>query len=301
MNPVLSDFVAHTATSLADALALLSEPPHPQTGPWKPLAGGTDLMVQMGEGRLPAGRYVDLFSLPELRGIEMQETCIQIGALTTYSDIRKHQELAREFPLLAEAARMTGALAIQNRGTLGGNIANASPAADTPPALLVYDAELQLCSQRGIRTVPYSAFHVGYKRLALQPGELISKILLPRCVKGTDGHPVHYYRKVGTRAAQAISKVCFAGFARKQGDTLSHVRIALGSVAPTPVRCPLTESFLASVPLSQLSLQTLQKAQATLAREISPIDDIRSTAAYRRKVAQNLLTQFIKTCQNPAP
>ncbi len=294
MSHNVSEFVAQSVDSLTAALALLSEPADPQRGPWRPLAGGTDVMVQLGAGQLAKGRYVDIWAVPELRGITVQDDAVELGALTTYSEIRRHALLEQEFPLLGWAARETGAIAIQNRGTIGGNIANASPAADTPPALLVYDAELELQSARGVRTIPYASFHRGYKQMDLQPGELITKIKLRRQAAPSSQRPVHYYRKVGTRAAQAISKICLAGYARVEGDRISHLRLAVGSVAPTPLRCAKTESALTQGPLTEA---LIRRAEATLAYEISPIDDVRSTSIYRRKVTLNLLREFVSRCR----
>jgi CO/xanthine dehydrogenase FAD-binding subunit len=294
MSHNLSDFIAQTVKTLPEALALLAEPADPSRGPWRPLAGGTDVMVTLAAGTLPAGRYVDIWPLDELRGITVSETAIELGALTTYSEIRKHPELTRAFPLLGLAARETGAHAIQNRGTIGGNIANASPAADTPPALLAYDAELVLVSQQGPRTVPYSQFHSAYKQMDRRPDELIAKVRLRRPDSDAPGRTVHYYRKVGTRAAQAISKVCLAGFARIDGQRLLNIRLGLGSVAPVPLRCTRTESVLLSAPLDEA---LVRRAEATLAYEVSPIDDVRSTAPYRRRVTLNLLREFLGRCR----
>jgi CO/xanthine dehydrogenase FAD-binding subunit len=193
--------------------------------------------------------------------------------------------IAGEFPLLCQAAAETGSIATQNRGTLGGNIANASPAADSPPALFVYDAELELVSASGSRWVPYHGFWSGYKQMDLRSGELIRRIRLPREKSGWK----HYYRKVGTRRAQAISKVCFAGVARADAGLIVDVRIALGSVAPTVLRAVETEKILRG---QRLSPAILRAAQEALAREIAPIDDMRSTSHYRRRVAQNLLAEF---------
>jgi CO/xanthine dehydrogenase FAD-binding subunit len=206
--------------------------------------------------------------------------------LTTYADIRAHDALAAEFPLLGAAARVTGGVATQNRGTIGGNIANASPAADTPPVLLVYDAELELMSATGTRRVPYAAFHRGYKQMDLAPGELIVRVHLPP----RDRHWRDYYRKVGTRRAQAISKVCVAGSILMEGTTVKDVRLALGSVAPTVVRAARTEETLRGRPLEAGAIAA---AEQTLASEIAPIDDIRSTARYRARVAANLLREFL--------
>jgi len=252
---------------------------------WKPFAGGTDLMVLLEAGKLPHKKFLSIWKLPELRGISVTPTHVAIGALTTYSDVRRHELLTREFPLLCRAAAETGSIATQNRGTLGGNIANASPAADSPPALLVYDAELELVSANGTRWVPYQTFWKGYKQIDLRDGELIRAIRLPRG-KSTW---THFYRKVGTRRAQAISKVCFAGAALLESGRIADVRIALGSVAPTVLRAVETEKLLRGEKPSPVLLQTAQK---TLARQIAPINDIRSTAHYRLRVAQNLLAEF---------
>ena len=188
--------------------------------------------------------------------------------------------------MLCQAAKETGGIAIQNRGTLGGNIVNASPAADSPPALLAYDAELELISRSGSRTIPYAKFHRGYKQMDLREDELLLAIHLPR----QGAQLIHYYRKVGTRKAQAISKVCFDGVAEVENNTVTHVRIALGSVAPVPIRCERTEAALRNQPLTN---EIIKSAASTLAAEIAPIDDIRSTRDYRLRVSLNLLQDFL--------
>lgn len=256
-----------------------------EPGAWKPFAGGTDVMVLLEAEKLPHRKFVSIWGLPELRGIEVTPAHVTLGALTTYTELRHHEIMAYEFPLLCQAAAETGSIATQNRGTLGGNIANASPAADSPPALFVYDAELELVSASGARWVPYHGFWSGYKQMDLRSGELIRRIRLPREKSSWK----QYYRKVGTRRAQAISKVCFAGAARVEAGRIVDVRIALGSVAPTVLRAVDTEKTLRGQRLSPAILHT---AQETLAREIAPIDDMRSTSRYRRRVAQNLLAEF---------
>ena len=193
--------------------------------------------------------------------------------------------------MLCQAASETGGLAIQNRGTLGGNIVNASPAADSPPALLAYDAELELVSQNGARWVPYQGFHTGYKQIIMRADELLTRIRLPR----TTGGLPQYYRKVGTRKAQAISKVCLAATARIQDQTIEDLRLAYGSIAPVPLRCIKTESALRGTRLGE---DTIVKAKSELAREIAPIDDIRSTRNYRLKVSLNLLEDFLMQLGN---
>jgi len=267
--------------SLAEALEWLSREP----GEWKPIAGGTDLMVLLEAGKLQHKKFLNIWKLPELREVVVTPSHIVLGALTTYSEVRRHAILAQEFPLLAKAASETGSVATQNRGTIGGNIANASPAADTPPALLVYDAELELVSAKGTRLVPYQGFWTGYKQIGLREDELIRGIRVPRNKSGWK----HYYRKVGTRRAQAISKVCFAGAARLDAGRILDVRIALGSVAPTVLRAVETEAALRGEIITN---SVVRHAQEVLAREIAPIDDVRSTAWYRLRVAQNLLAEF---------
>jgi CO/xanthine dehydrogenase FAD-binding subunit len=271
---------------LSAALQSISAEP----GVWRPLAGGTDLMVLLEAGKLPHRKFLSIWKLAELRGIEVTARHAVLGALTTYSEVRRNEVLAREFPLLVRAAAETGSIATQNRGTLGGNIANASPAADSPPALLVYDAELELVSASGARWVPYFGFWTGYKRIAMRPDELIRGIRLPR--RGTTtATSRHYYRKVGTRRAQAISKVCIAATAEVEDNRVRTARIALGSVAPTVFRAVETEKILQG---ESLTPALLRAAQETLGREIAPIDDIRSSARYRRRIAQNLVAEFFE-------
>ena len=269
--------------NLSDALDTLAREP----GVWQPFAGGTDLMVLLESGKLQHKNYLNIWNLAELRGIEVTDSQIAIGALTTYTEIQSHPVLRAEFPMLCQAASETGGLAIQNRGTLGGNIVNASPAADSPPALLAYDAELEFVSASGSRRLDYEHFHTGYKQMTIRPDELLARILLPRTSK--DLH--HYYRKVGTRKAQAISKTCFAATARMENKLVTDLRIALGSVAPIPLRCLQTEAVVRG---ARIDDDLIQQAQKALANEITPIDDIRSTRNYRLRVSLNLLEDFLR-------
>jgi CO/xanthine dehydrogenase FAD-binding subunit len=287
MRAFIPNYQLTTPASLADALALLGNEP----GVWKPFAGGTDLMVLLEAGRLAHRNYINIWGLRELRGIEANDTHITLGALTTYTEVQTNPILRREFPMLCQAASETGGLAIQNRGTLGGNIVNASPAADSPPALLAYDAEIELVSTRGSRWLPYQGFHTGYKQMRIEPGELLSRIRIPRNTEEV----THYYRKVGTRKAQAISKVCIATVGRTENGQIADTKIAVGSVAPIIVRCVETENTLRG---RKLDDETIKMACETMAREISPIDDIRSTARYRLQVAKNLLEDFLTGLQN---
>src|SRR5882762_4686794 len=278
MRAYVPSYQLISPANLSEALDVLAL----DNGEWQPFAGGTDLMVLLEAGRLPHKNYLNIWNLSELRGIEVSDSEVTLGALTTYTEIQDHEILRAEFPMLCQAASETGGLAIQNRGTLGGNIVNASPAADSPPALLAYDAELELVQASGSRWVPYHGFHTGYKEMIIRPDELLARIRLPRNTKGL----TQYYRKVGTRRAQAISKVCFAAVARLNTAGIAEVRIALGSVAPVPLRCPKTEDQLRGREVDQ---QIISGAKAELERELAPIEDIRSTRNYRLRVSLNLL------------
>lgn len=243
-------------------------------------------MVLLEAGKLSHRNYLNIWPLQELRQIDVDAEHVTLGGLITYTDIQKSPVLVAEFPMLCQAASETGGLAIQNRGTLGGNIVNASPAADSPPALLVYDAQLELSSSKGVRWVSYNGFHTAYKQMGIRGDELLTRIKLPRSTEPF----AHYYRKVGTRKAQAISKVCFAGILRLNQTRVDDVRIALGSVAPIPLRCVRTESVLRGHTINE---KLVQAATQQFSAEISPIDDIRSTKDYRLRVAQNLLADFL--------
>ncbi len=282
MRTWLAGFDMVRAQSLDEALQRLANEP----GIWTPFAGGTDLMVLLESGKLKKTQYLDLWSVPELRGIREEPDALIIGALSTYTDLLESTSIRAEFPLICDAARETGAIAIQNRGTIGGNIANASPAADLPPALLVYDASLEIRSTRGRRVIAYEQFHKGYKVMDLAPDELITAIRLPRGKPRT----MQTYRKIGTRRAQAISKVCFAAAADVHDGVVRDIRVALGSVAPTVVRCASTEAKLRG---QRLTPDVIAAARLQIDRDIAPIDDIRSNERYRRLVAANLLEQFL--------
>jgi xanthine dehydrogenase small subunit len=242
-----------------------------------PMAGCTDLYVLLNFGSLPHTRLLNLWGLDDLRGIERRGDRIRIGALSTYTDLMRSPIIRRELPMLAAAAREVGGVQIQNRGTIGGNIANGSPAGDTLPVLAAADAIVELASASGTRQVPFTAFYAGYRRTVARPDELIAAVEVPRI------RAPQYFRKVGTRAAQAISKVVIAGIGG------AEPRIALGSVAPTVVRLPQTEAALARG-------LSIADAQRSLLAEISPVDDIRSTAEYRRRIAANLLAEFWTSC-----
>ena len=287
-NP--SDYEMLAPGSLPVIVSLLAKEP----GVWLPIAGGTDVMVQYAAGKLSARKLVSIWNLPELRRIEVTTGEIRIGAGCTYTDLRKHDVVRKELPLLASAARWTGAIANQNRGTIGGNIVNASPAADSLPALLVYDAELILVSVRGERRLPYQNFHTGYKKTLLAPDELVQAVCLPRRFSRYFNHA----RKVGARNAQAISKVCIAALGVMADGVVEDVRIALGSVAPVPLRLLETEQVVKGRTIDSKLLLLAGKAAAA---EIRPIDDIRSTARYRAAVAGNLVVEFLNRLNSQRP
>jgi OHCU decarboxylase len=279
-NP--SDYEMVAPGNLHAIVSLMAKEP----GVWVPIAGGTDVMVQYAAGKFPARKLVSVWNVPELRRIEVTAGEVRIGAGSTYTDLCGDETIGREFSLLHSAARWTGGVANQNRGTIGGNIMNASPAADSLPALLVYEAELILVSARGERRLPYVGFHTGYKKTQLAADELVQTVCLPRRFSGYFKHA----RKVGARNAQAIAKVCIAGLGRLANGVVDDVRIALGSVAPVPLRLRETERAVRGKVIDSDLLLSVRKA---VAAEIRPIDDIRSTARYRAAVAGNLVAEFL--------
>ena len=271
MQGLISNRTLLQPRSLSDALRMLRD-----EGPLVPLAGCTDLYVALNLGMLGPVRFVNLWPLDALRVIALRGDVLSIGALATYSDIMRSPLIRRRLPMLASAARDVGGVQIQNRGTIGGNVANASPAGDTLPVLAAADAVVVLRRGDSARRVPFSAFYTGYRQSVMRSDELITALEVPR-VRGRQ-----WFRKVGTRAAQAISKVVMAAVAPGGDDP---PRIAIGSVAPTVVRLPATEAALAGG-------ASIAAAQRVLLEEIAPIDDLRSSAEYRARVAANLLARF---------
>jgi OHCU decarboxylase len=283
-----ADYELVAPANLSSALSLLAQEP----GTWLPIAGGTDLMVQYAAGHLATRKLVSIWNLPELRRIEILPGETRLGAGCTYTDLIQNAVVNREFPLLTSAARWTGGVANQNRGTLGGNIVNGSPAADSLPALLVYGAELILVSVRGDRRVLYEKFHTGYRKTQCAADEVIQFICLPRQFLDYRA----YTRKIGARNAQAISKVCLAALGRVAGDVIEDIRMAVGSVAPIPFRLTETEKVLRG---KRIDPTLILLAKKTAAREIQPIDDIRSSARYRRAVTANLVVEFLDGFNEP--
>ena len=268
MRTAISELDLRRPTSLGEALTILRDDP-----PRAPIAGATDVYVALNFGTLSTKRYLDIWGLDELRGITVRDDRLVLGALATYMDCVRSRDVAQRLPMLADASRLVGGPQIQNRGTIGGNVANASPAGDSLPVLAAADAVVVLRSASNERRVPLTSYYTGYRASVRKPDELIVAVEVPR-VDGTQ-----WFRKVGTRAAQAISKVV-VGAVRS-----SSPRIAFGSVAATVVRVPRTERALAGG-------ASIEEALRVLDSEITPIDDVRSTADYRRQVARNLVRRF---------
>ena len=289
-----AQYVLTAPTTLSEALTLLAKNPGQHT----PIAGGTELMVALAAGRLQQKSLLSINHLTELRFIHVTPNAITLGANTTFTDIRRNPHIATQLPLLTQSASWTGSIANQNRATLGGNLCNASPAADTPPAILAYNATVTLISATPgepgtiTRTLPYADFHQSYKRTALLPTELLHSVTIPI---PTPDHQ-HFIRKVGTRNAQAISKTALAALALTTNQTIQEIRLAAASLADRPIRLYATERALTNASLTPADFPTtLRQARAALASESHPIDDIRSTARYRSAVAANLLEQFLRT------
>jgi xanthine dehydrogenase small subunit len=277
--------VALRPRSLDEAVRHLGEDPG-----LVPTAGCTDLMVRGIEALHRMDRVIDLLGIPELREIREVEGGLEIGATATFSEIGRSAAVRDAFPILAEAAGQIGGWQIQNRATLGGNVANASPAGDSLPVLLALDAVIVATGPQGPREIPYSAFHTGYRKTALQPGEIVVRVRLPR----PPGGSVQAFRKVGTRRAQAISKVVVAlvgqTTGRTEGDRIAEIRLGAGSVAATPVRLRATEDAVRGMAVGP---EAAAQAGREAAREVIPIDDVRSTADYRRFALERVVRRMV--------
>jgi CO/xanthine dehydrogenase FAD-binding subunit len=242
----------------------------------KPIAGGTDLLVFWHRQDKQGLRLLDLSRLgAELPAWRLTETHLELGALTTYWEVIRSREIAAAFPLLVQAARVVGAVQIQMRGTWAGNVANASPAADGVLALMAYDAQVVLRSHAGERAVPLDQFYTGYRQSVRRPDELIVALRLPRRPRQRE-----WFYKVGTRRAQAISKVAVAVVKDAEGW-----RVVVNSVAPVVCRCRNLERALEE----GRTFQTPGEIGQVLAMDIAPIDDLRSTARYRMAVLSRLI------------
>lgn len=280
---MISEIPVVVADDLAEAFAVLGK----RERGLRVLAGGTDFMAllnaRVGLDRI--GSVLDIHRIEELRGVRREADTLRIGALTTYTELIRSPEVQAGLPALAAVSKEIGAWAIQNRGTLGGNVCNASPAGDTLPILLAAGATFVVGGPRGERTLPAESFFVGYRKTDLAVDELLLRIDVPVLRPGD--HLVH--RKVGTRQAQSISKVILALRATKDGNRLTGLKLAAGSVAPKPVRCRTAEAAIESNP------SDFPAIRAALDKDIAPIDDVRSTASYRRKVSGNVLERMLRS------
>ncbi|HSM16925.1 MAG TPA: FAD binding domain-containing protein [Gemmatimonadales bacterium] len=272
MNVLLPDTVA-------DACAMLAAAPHAV-----PMAGGTDLLVHWPMRLDDHERtYLDLSKLNELKPIHWNADELVLGGLTTDWDVICHPRVWKEFPLLVDAARQVGAVQIQTRGTWAGNIVNASPAADGVPVLMAYDATVVLQGRDGTEEVPLSSFYTGYKEMRRRPDQLVSAIRVPR-----RPYAFQMFEKVGSRAAQAITKV---------GVAVTHSaagwRVVANSMAPTVCRCPTLESLLEL----DMLVTSPEDLVPSIRKDVAPIDDIRSTARYRETVMARVLYYGLRgTC-----
>jgi CO/xanthine dehydrogenase FAD-binding subunit len=282
MRGFVPDYELKTLPSLSQTLQTLEKEPTQ----WKVFAGGTDLMVLFEAGKLAHHRFLNLAPFSELKQIEESGGDLKIGALCTYTQIQNHPVIQKEFPLLARSGWVTGAKAIQNRGTIGGNIANASPAADTPPSLFAYGAKIELMSSQGTRKLDYSQFHLDYKKTAIRDDEVISAVLVPR----NQGWTHQYYRKVGTRAFQSISKVAISAAAQIERGMIQKIRIGLASVGPTPMRAQGVEKTLLQQDISVIRADSVIPS---LHHSLAPIGDVRSTAAYRKVVLERVTKHLL--------
>ncbi|HEY9422249.1 MAG TPA: xanthine dehydrogenase family protein subunit M [Thermoanaerobaculia bacterium] len=272
--------IALRPRSLDEAVRFLADDPA-----LVPTAGCTDLMVRGPEALHRMDRVIDLLEIPETRGIREVDGAIEIGATTTFTEIGRSPAIRAKFPALAEAAGQVGGWQIQNRATLGGNIANASPAGDSLPVLLVLDAMVVAAGAGGPREIPYESFHTGYRETALQPGEIVARVRLPLLPEGS----FQAFRKVGTREAQAISKVVVAMTCRIADGRVAELRLAAGSVAPTPV---LLKTEVQGLEIAEAA----ERAGREAASGVQPIDDVRSTAEYRRFALERVVRRMVLEC-----
>ncbi len=277
-------FEYHKPPTLGEAMGLLVM----YKGKFAALAGGTDLIVQRRTAARELLGVVDLSSIEELRGIALTPQAVEIGAMETHAAIAANEAVRKHLPALAEACLTIGGAQIQNRGTIGGNVMNASPAGDTLPVLLAHGAEFLIKNLEGERWVPADKFFTGYRKTAAEEGELLARIRIPKC--DTKERAVYY--KIGQRSAQAISKVSMCVRARIRHGGIEWIRIALGSVGPVPVRASGTEALLKGQVLSE---GLIGRARESLADEIAPIDDLRSTAQYRKFAAGGLIVRFLRS------
>jgi len=270
------------AVTLDAAVGALSEPGAVA------LCGGTDLMVKLRSGALTCKTLVDISEVADLREIRMTSDRLVLGAAVAESEILASEEICARLPLLALALKSLGSSQIRNRGTLGGNLANASPAADGVLALLAYDASVRTVSAHGDRSLPVERLLEGPGRTVLEQGEVIRSIEidLTRIPETSRA----FFHKVGRRKAMTIAVASLGGWAVVEGMTLRGIALAVGSVAPTPLRLRSVEDRLIG---RSVGKATADAARAMVCEQVSPIDDVRGTGEYRRRVVGELAAQFI--------
>ena len=246
-------------------------------GEAKILAGGTDLIVRMKQRFIEPKYIINIKKIKELNFIEDRGDYLAIGAATKLREIEKSGIVKRKFEALYEAVRSMASVQIRNMATIGGNLCNASPAADTAPPLLVFEAKLKIVGPNGERVVPINEFFLGPGKTVLKPNEILTEIQIPYQPEDTGSA----FIKIA-RVAMDLAKVNVAVALRTEGSIVKWVRIALGAVAPTPIRAYKTEEFLVG---KELNEETLKEAAEIVKTEVKPITDIRSTAEYRREVS----------------
>ncbi len=282
---LLHDIDAVRPATLAEALELLAK----EGAALRPMAGCTDVLVEAHFGKPMAARFLDLTGLrAELGGLAFDDEGLHLGALCTYAQALRDPRVQREAPALWHAASVVGATQIQARGTFAGNVENASPAADAAPVLMALDAQVELVSTAGLRRVPLCEYYTGYRQTVRHADELIAALVVPRA---SLGRPGQWYRKVGTRAYQAITKVGLAAHLTWQHGVVAEPRIVAVAMAATLKRCPHLEAAVRGRRLADLDDAALRQAQAL---DLQPIDDVRSTAAYRAEVFARLLRQALQ-------
>lgn len=255
------------------------------------LAGGTDFYPALGE-RLPQGNIIDITGLDEIRGISVEASSIRIGGLTTWTDVIR-TPLPRCFDCLKQAAREVGSIQIQNRGTVAGNLCNASPAADGVPPLLALDAEVELISTSGERLVPLSQFLTGNRKTVRRANEVLTAIVVPRRIE----HATSTFLKLGARRYLVISISMVAAILQQDsGGRVTEARIAVGSCSATARRLTQLEKDLIGIPISQIP----DLVHAGHLSPLSPIDDIRATADYRRDASLTLVRRALENCVGSA-
>ncbi|MFQ6099815.1 MAG: FAD binding domain-containing protein [Anaerolineae bacterium] len=280
---MLPEFNLWMPKTLPEALEMLAE----AAPDVRPLAGGTNLIPDMRGGRHRRGVLVNVAGLDELGGIRQEDGHLVVGGGVTIAELLDDPLIAQTAPVLREAAAVLASPLVRNRATVGGNLANASPAADTAPPLLVLGAEVELASREGARRVPLDEFFVHVRRTACEPHELLTSIRWPTPPVGSVGR----FRKLALRKADAVSVVNAAVLVEPGGEgRCGQARIALGAVAPTPIRAHVAEDALRGQPLTA---EVIAGAAHLAAEATRTIDDLRGSAGYRRRVTEVLVRRLL--------